>query len=816
MMETLVQDLRYAARRLLRSPGFTAVAILSLALGIGANTTIFSFVNALFLQPLPVKDPHEVVAVFTSDYSGPLYGGSSFPDYVDFRTRTDVFAGLAAFTIAPISFSDGSRTDRVFAELVSANYFEVAGVAAGRGRLLRAAEDGQPASAPVLVLSHGLWQRRFGGDPGVIGRQFAVNGQPFTVVGIAPARFKGLMRGMAVDLWVPLTAPAAASPARLKSRGSRWLFTLGRLKQGVSLEDAQARLSVLAAQLRQSFPDNWTDVRKNTRVITVLPESGARFMPAARGAVLGFFSLLLAVVALVVLMACTNIASMLLARAAARRRETAIRLSLGASRTRLIRQLLTESLLLSLVAGAAGVLLALWATDLLMAFRPPVPFPFELPLTIDARVLGLTLLVSTLTGLAFGLVPALQASRPDMVPALKDEAAAGGAASSWSPRQLLIVAQVALSLVLLVGAGLFVQSLRNAHRIDLGFEPRNLLLVSIDPALVGYKAEARPELYRRILERTRALPGVLSASLSTHVPLGLSGQRRGISIEGYEPDAGEDMEVNTYSVGPGYLATMGIPLARGREFEESDARVVVVNEAFVRRYWPRADALGKRISLAGPDSPPSEVVGVARDAKYKMLGEDPLPFFYVPVGQIRSNDSVTLHVRTASDPARLAAAVRRELRAVDASLPVFDVTTMTDHLGIALLPARLAGGLLGGFGFAALLLAAVGIYGVMANSVSRRTREMGVRIALGARAADLLSMVIRQGMRLAAAGLAIGLLLALGATRLLGSLLYGVSASDPLTFTLVPALLCATAFLACYIPAHRAARVDAMIALRNE
>jgi predicted permease len=817
----LLQDLRYAARRLLKAPGFVAVAAFSLALGIGANATIFSFVSALFLRPLPVSEPERVVQVFTSDFSGPLYRGSSYPDYKDFREKTEVFAGLAAYTIAPMSLSEAAHTDRVFGELVTANYFEVAGIQSWRGRLLREAEDGRAAAPPVLVLGDGLWRRRFGADPALIGKPVTLNGQPFTVVGIAPPGFTGMTRGIAVDLWVPMTAAGAIpSSDRLESRGNRWLFVLGRLNPGIGADDAQARLAVLAAQLQKAYPDNWTDVRKNTRVISVVPESRARVLPAARGPVLGFFSLLLGVVGLVLLIACTNVASLLLARAAARRRETAVRLSLGASRGRLIRQLLTESVLLSVAAGGLGVLMAVWAIDVVMAFRPPVPFPFELNLRIDAGVLGFSFLLSILTGLAFGLAPALQASRPDLLPALKDDALAHRASGAWSPRRLLVVAQFAMSLVLLIGAGLFLQSLRNAQRIDLGFEPRNLLLLTTDLRLNGYAEPAGRDFYRRLLERSAALPGVASVSLASHVPLGLEGQRRGITIEGYEPQDGEDMELHTSSVGPGYFRTIGMTLLRGRDFDLADGpgapRAVIVNETFARRYWPGQDPLQKRIwmgSRSGPQGAPFTVVGVARDGKYVTLGEEPTPFFYLSFFQSYGADA-KLHVRTAGDPKQLVDAVRAEARAIDASLPVYDVKTMSDHLGLALLPARAAGSVLGLFGFVAVVLAAVGIYGVMAHSVSQRTRELGVRVALGARPGDLLSMVLSQGIRLAAVGVALGLAGALVVTRLVASLLYGVSATDLSTFVGIPLLLTGIALLASYVPARRAMKVDPIVALR--
>ena len=512
-----------------------------------------------------------------------------------------------------------------------------------------------------------------------------------------------------------------------------------------------------------------------------------------RGAVLGFLALLLAVVGLVLLMACTNVASLLLARATARRREIAVRLSLGASRGRIVRQLLTESLLLSFLAAALGIMVALWATDLFMALRPPVPLPVALDLRLDLRVLGFTLLLSLLTALLFGLAPALQASRAELLPALKDGSTAGDARRlRWSPRRLLVMAQMAMSLVLLIGAGLFLQSLGNAHRIDLGFESANLLLLSLDLRLNGYDEPRGQKLYEQLLERANALPGVRSASLATEVPLGLGGRRRGISIEGYEPQSGEDMGVHTNTVGPGYFRTMGIPLARGRDFTAADRAdapgVVVVNEAFVRRYWPDQDPIGKRVTHGQPEwhARPGGGGGQGREVRHPRRGSDALLLRPLPAAlRVRRHPARPHDGRSRA----LAETMRREVQALDPSLPVFDVKTMTDHLGISLLPARLAGSVMGLFGVVALALATVGIYGVMAQSVRQRTRELGVRVALGARPGDLLSMILAQSMRVALAGLAIGLVAALGLSRLVTSLLYGISPMDPATFVAIPALL---------------------------
>jgi predicted permease len=618
-----------------------------------------------------------------------------------------------------------------------------------------------------------------------------------------------------------MTMPGAIpSTDRLDQRGNRWLFLLGRLKPRLTASAAQARLAVVASQLQIAFRQNWTDVRGKQRVVTVVPESKARIFPGVRGAVLGFLGLLLAVVGLVLLMACTNVASLLLARAASRRRETAIRLSLGASRGQVVRHLLTESLLLSILAAAVGIVIAGWATDLLMALRPPLPFPVALNLHLDPRVLGFTLATALLTGFLFGLLPALAASRGDLVPALKEGSwTEGRGPGRFSPRKLLVVAQVSMSLVLLTGSGLFLRSLANAHRIDPGFDGQNLLLLSLDVGLNGYDQAKGRSFYGRLLERVQALPGVKAATLATSVPLGLEGRRHRVSIDGYEPQSGEDMEVHTNSVGPGYFEALRIAVLRGRDFGAGDTAgapgVVAVNEAFARRYWPGQDPIGKHVTEGRSGATPLTVIGVVRDGKYVTLGEDPTPFYYTAFLQRYQGDA-TLHIRASGDPRSLVATLRREVQALDATLPLFDVKTMSDHLGLSLLPARIAGGALGAFGLVALALAAVGIYGIMAEAVRRRTRELGVRVALGAQPRDVLSLVMGESMRLAAAGMVIGLLVAVSLARMVGGFLYGVSSADPATFVSIPVLLGVAAVVASYLPARWATRVDPVVALRHE
>lgn len=818
-MDRLRQDLEYALRVLAKSPGFTAVAILSLGLGIGANTAIFSLVNALLLRPLPVARPHEMVAVYTSDHSGDRHGTSSYLDYLDFRAGNDALSGLVAYSPTPVNLGQGTESRVAFAETVSGNYFAVLGLAPRQGRVITDQDD-RPGSEPVTVISERAWRRDFGADPRAIGSRMSLNGVPFTVIGVAPAEYSGLLRGLAADLWVPLATLPHLRPGTddLTERGARGLFLMGRLAPGATRELAAGKFEPVREHLFRTENRAWRNLQQKSRTIEVLPEWQTRVVPQASGAVVGFLSLLATVVGLVLLIACVNLASLLLARAAFRRREIGVRLALGAARARIVRQLLTESLLLALAGGALGVVVAAWGMELLMALRPPVPVPILLDLHVDSRVLAFTVLLATLTGLAFGLGPALAASRPDLLPALRDQDA--GHIRTSRVRGVLVAGQVAVSVILLVGCGLFVRSLKNAHAIDPGFVPGRLALVSVDASLAGYDEARGQELFREVRERLATLPGVQEVAVVKDLPLGLNHGRRRTWIEGYEERPGEDMEISFTHVGPRYFETLQVPVVRGRALNEEDragaAPAVMVNEAFAARYWPGQEPLEKRVSVGGrSDRHLREVVGVTRTGKYQTLGEQPRPFLYLPLAQ-NYESSATVVVRTAGDPAALLGTIKSEILRLSPNLPIFETKTMDAHLGLALLPARVAGSVLGTFGAVALILAALGLYGVMSYAVSQRTREMGIRLAIGAARGDLLRLVVGHGMKLAGAGLAVGLVLAFAAARLVASLLYGLSPTDPATFTGAAAVLLAVAFTACYLPARRAARVDPMIALRNE
>ncbi len=810
-MQTLWQDLRYGARMLLKKPGFALIAVITLALGIGANTTIFSFVNGLVLRPISgVKEPERLVAVYTSDYSSGPYGGSSYPDYVDFRDQATGFSGLAAYDETVLILTGGDEAERLSGAYVTGNYFDTLGVGAHAGRTLRA-DDTTPGAAPVAVISHGLWQRRFGGDASVVGGTITLNHRSYTVVGVAAESFRGLQLGAPPEFWLPMSEETAGG------RGSRGLQITGRLKPGVSLDQAQSQIATIGAQLARAYPETnlgTLDRPREPRPMTVVRE--ARLSPQRQKNVLMVSGLLLAVVGLVLLIACANVANLLLARASVRRREIAVRLALGASRRRLVRQLLTESLLLALLGGGAGLVLALWSSELPPAFLSPGEAN-GLDASLDWRILVFTLAVSVLTGVLFGLAPALESSRPDLVEALKD-GASGHGQRRFTLRQALVVTQVALALMLLIGAGLFLRSLSRAMTFDPGFASQNLLVASLDTRGAAMSREQGQAFYRQALERIGSLPGVRSASLTGIVPIGGGGQRRGVQLEGYTPQPNEGLELNCNVVGLDYFNTMGIPLAQGRDFNAQDREgspgVVIVNEELARRYFPGQNPIGKRLRF-GSNRSYLEIIGVARSAKYRRLREAPLPFIYIPLEQ-EYRGGMTLLVRTDGDPANTVSAVRGEIRRLSSEVPVFGIRTMSEQIGTALADDRMIAVLLGIFGGIALLLAVVGIYSVVSYAVTQRTREIGVRVALGARGPDVLKLVIGQGMKLVVIGVAFGLAMSFTFTRLMASLLFEVSATDPVTFAAIALLLALVALVACWIPARRATKVDPMVALRVE
>jgi len=820
-LERLLQDLRFGLRMLRKNPGFSLIAILTLGLGIGANTAVFSVINAALFQPLPVKDASRLVRIYTSNQDE-SHTPSSYLDYADYRERNQVFSEIAAHAQVRASLGEQGEHEIVWGEIVSGNYFAVLGINAVQGRVLLP-EDDRPAEAPpVVVISHDLWQRRFGADPALVGKTVRLNGHPLTVAGIAPAGFRGAVTGFAPEFWVPLALQRQVilpGIDALNRRQSRWLFLLGRLRADSALPQAEAQMKALASQLEQAYPDS-----NRGCSVRLIPADQVRVFPQIDQALVAASSVLLAMVGLVLLIVCANVANLLLARMITRRREIAIRLALGASRGRLVRQLLAESAWLALLGGSGGLALALWLVDLLMRFKFPLPVSVALHPQLDRRVLGFTLAVSLLTGLLAGLWPALQASKPDLAGTLKDETLSSGM-SRMKLRNALVVAQVALSLALLICTGLFVRSWRQAHAINPGFNSDEVLTLSFDPNLRGYEGARARELCQQILTRAAALPGVQSASLAASIPLTLHLRMEGIVVEGHPLPTGRDgILVDANAVAPGYFQTLGIALVRGRDFSLQDRaetpKSVIINETMGRRFWPNEDPLGKRLSHNGPQGPFLEVIGVARDSKYRTLGEAPLPFIYLPLlREYEPEDALmglTLLVRARSEPQSLAAAVRREIESLDAELPVFNIQPLTERIGIALALPRLAALLFGAFGAVGLLLVSAGIYGVISYAVGQRTREFGIRAALGATDGDVMKLVVRQGLKLAMLGIVLGLVISFAVTRLLSSLLYGVSATDPLTFALITLLLIAVSLVACWIPARRATKVDPLIALRSE
>jgi predicted permease len=815
-------DFRYALRRLIRARGFTLAAALTIALGVGANTAIFSIVNAVLLRPpAAVTEPERLVGVFTSDYSGPPYGTSSVPDILDMGAQSaDVFAGVAGFSPRPAALGSNDNLERAAVEVVTDNYFQVMGLQPVLGRTF-GAEQRVKGGDPVVVISSALWRRRFGSDPAIIGKTLRMNAREFTIIGVAPNGFTGSIRGLVNDVWLPasLGAYVGMGDGFYDGRGDRSAFVYARLKPGVTIEQAQTRMQVVARQLHAAYPDAWTDVSKQGRRITLLPERETRIPPQVRGPALGFIALLMTTVALVLLVCCANVAGLLLARAAGRLKEVGIRISLGASRAAIIRQMLIEAVLLAALGGVVGTVVTIWALRALMTLGAPalVPVPISLDLQPDFRVLWFTLGVTLITGVVFGLAPALRASRADVVSALKVDAPAvrlGG--RRLSLQGALVVGQVTLSTLLLVGALLFIRTLRAAATIDPGFRVDNMLMLSINPR-PGEEGRVDPEqVALGVRDRVAALPGVTNVSWANSVPLGLDASRRNVQVEGYRPREGEDMEFHYSVVGPRYFETMQIPLVRGRGFTDDDKpgapRVVVVNEAFAKKFWGDANPIGKNL-LRGDNGEKIEVVGLARDGKYVSISESPRPYVFYP--QLQMPDGVTLLVRTSGEPMRMLAAVRREVQTVAPDWMMERPTTLDAQIGASLLPQRIAAGLLGAFGVVALLLAAVGLYGVVAFAVAQRTREIGIRVALGAQSGEVLGLMLRQGMKLAALGLLIGLPLAAGSGKLLSSFLLGAGAADPFVFVVAALALGAVTAIASYIPARRASRVDPMVALRS-
>ncbi len=810
-MERLLEDIRYGVRMLLKNPGLTVVAVLSLAIGIGANATIFSWVQSLLLRPIPAATDPDSLVVFAERTRSGSYMSTSYPDFVDFRDRNETLAGLMGYRGQSMGVVIEGRAERVWGAIVSGNYFDVLGVRAALGRTFLAEEDRTPGTHPVAVISHAFWKRRLAADPDIAGKTIGVNGHTFTIVGVTAPEFLGTFVGLSTDLWVPMMMQREVMPGgdRLNERGDHWFEAMARLKPGVSLNQANANLDNLARQMAEQYP-----ATNEGRVVVVMTLWDSPF--GAQTILKPVLMVLTAVVTLVLLIACANVANLLLSRAVNRRKEIVIRLSMGASRGRLIRQLLTESSLLSLLGGAGGLLLAFWSRNLLAAFAPPTDMPIHIAVDIDFGVLVFTLIVSLATGLVFGLAPAIQATRPDLVSVLKDESTrvAGGRGRL---RNSLVIVQVALSLVLLICAGLFLRSFYNGQRLNPGFDPENLVVASYDVFPGGYTEQRGRLFHGQVIDRIRSLPGVESASLARRLPLGFGGSSStSVAIDGYAPRPDENMNIDYNEVAPGYFHTMSIPVVEGREFTSEDNEksrpVIIINQTMARRFWPDESAIGRRIRRG---STSLEVIGVARDGKYRSLSEEPRSVMYMPLLQSYRSQVVVI-TRAAGNSATAIASIREAMRDMDANLPLYDTMTMREHLAASVFVQNIGATFLGIFGVLALMLATVGLYSVMAYSVSQRTHEIGIRMALGADSRNVLGLVVKQGMKIALIGVGAGLVGAFALTRFLSNLLYGVSASDPLTFGGIAALLAGVALVACFVPARRATKIDPMIALRYE
>jgi predicted permease len=807
----MFEDLRFAMRTLLRNPAFTAGAVLTLGLGIGANSTIFTLANAMLLRPMAaVQSPSELVWISGLWRDTGRTTGMSYPEFVEYAAQADAaFSGVLAFGPTAFSVAGGKEPLRVRGHLVSGSYFATLGVHPALGRVLQASDDVSGAE-PHVVLGYRLWQQRFGGDPDVLRRPLIINGQPLVVVGIAREGFTGPERVEAADLWVPIAALPRLNAVQgkwLTEPGTLWLRVMGRLRSGTTIDRAMAIVATIAEGLARAHPDS----SKNRTATLSSAASGVR--PSDRGELLPIAGLLLTITALVLVIACANVANLVLARGTARSLELGVRTALGATRRRLVRQLLTESLVLGACAAVLAVLLSFWAADLLASQLSGADFS-GLVAAPDARVLFFTALVACGSVCVFGLVPALTATRGALLPRLRETSSAGGRRSRL--QGTFVVAQLSLSLVLLLAAGLSLRALQKAGAIDLGFNPERLYTASYDLVLQNYP-EARRDTFRRSLrERIGALPGVTAVAIASLPPL--SGTMVS-TVAASTGDANQPVEARVYmnAVGPGYFATLELPIIRGRGITEEDGRgapqVVLVNETLARQLWGDADPLGRTMRL---DDDTVHVVGVARNSKYDEATEDPRAFLYLSLAQHATVDRETVLVRTAGSPARIASSVQAQLRALDPSLPIFDARTFDDVLKQRADKQRGLSGLFAAFGVVALLLAALGLYAVMAYAVARRTREMGVRLALGATPAQVTRLVAGAGLRLALTGVAIGSLLAIPLAQVLGALIFGVEVADLAAFAAACVLLVGVALAAALLPARRAARVDPMAALRAE
>ncbi|MGH9773829.1 MAG: ABC transporter permease [Candidatus Acidiferrales bacterium] len=850
-METLWQDIRYAVRMLARSPGFAVVAVLTLALGIGANTAIFSVLDAVLLRSLPVKHPEQLVTLTDPDSQGSSFGSESgdrsllaHSEYEYLRDHNEVFSDTLAadsqtqkteVNLSTLSSGTGEQQESAHVNLVSGNFFSTLGVTPAIGRTFTPEVDRARGASPYAVISYGFWQRRFGLNPSVIGSKIRIHKTSFEIIGVAQPGFFGITVGDAPDIWVPLKMQDAIYPGRDLLTPSNdivnvhmWLQSLARLKPGVTPAQAKASINVTFKQMLESeiSPTMSAEDRKESMNQQIALEPGARGASELHGTYADPIKVLMALVGLVLLIACANVANLLLARGAARRKEIAVRLAIGARRSRLIRQLLTESLLLALLGSAVGILLAQWADSVLLRMVSVNPGGIQLDLRPDFRIMGFTLGVAILTAILFGLLPALRATRLDLSPILKGTADASGGETArrrLPATKVLVVAQVAVSLILMVAAGLFVHSLKKLSDVQLGYNREKLLLFDVDPVPLGYKGPAAVQLHRELLAKFAAIPGVRAVTYSKDGLFSHSESGDPVSVEGYTPKSGERMGSRMDHIGPDYFSTIGIPILLGREIglqdNASSPRVADINQEFAKHFFPNTNPIGKHVRDTYPGNPGEmEVVGVVANAKYNNLREVPQPRLYAPAANPlwEQPGYAIFEVRTAASPAAISASLREAIKETNPNLPAIEIHTMSALVDESLNRDQLIAQLSGAFGFLALLLASIGLYGVMAYTVARRTHDIGIRMALGAQPGNVLLHVLRETLLLVLIGIGIGVPMAMGGARLVSSMLFGLGAVDPLAIGLAVVVLAAVAALAGFLPARRASRVDPMVALRYE
>jgi predicted permease len=827
VFETIRSDIRYALRWLRRSPGFALVAIASLAIGIGFNTALFTLVDALLFRPLPVDRPDHLVDVFTTGGDGDQYATSSYPDLLDFRAQNQVFSGMLAYSpsFAAVKLADRSRL--AMGETVTGNYFQLLGVQAIAGRTLLP-EDDRPGAPRAVVISYRLWNREFATSPSAVGQSIRIHGQMYTIVGVAPRVFTGMVPLLAPEVWTPMAyvdevepggiisiVPSPTGNTRLERRGTRWMFVKGRLKTGATFEQAAANLRLIGKQLQAANIQTNKD-----REVSTLPTKDVHIHPVADRALLPIAFGLMFVVGLVLLIACANVASMLLARASGRQKEIGIRLAIGASRRRLVQQLLSESIVLAVLGAVAGTALAWTLTQAAMSITLPIPIPVSFALRIDGRVLTFTAGVAMLAALVAGLAPALKATRPNLAAELKsDVAAARAGGRRWTLRDGLVVTQIAVTMVLLVAAGLLTRSLSASQKVGIGFQPAGLAIVSTEMSMLGYSDTQSKEFYDRALDRVRAIPGVESAALAERLPFSINYNRNNLFLADRHGPNDKGVVVDVARVSAEYFATLGVPIVQGRNFGATDTPaspgVAIVNEAMARKYWPNQNPLGKRFHATTYTGREYEVVGVSANYKVSTVGEATTPYIHYAVSQ-RPDNGEEIIARTRGDAGALLAAMRRELLALEPNVLFLDNQTMDAQVAATLLPAKAGAISVSAVGVVAMALASIGLYGVIAYSVARRTREIGIRMALGANRSSVVGLVMRQGLAIAAIGVAVGAVLSLGAAKAVAGALYGVSFVDPVAWLTAILTLLTVATVANAIPARRASVVDPSIALRAE